>query len=419
MGDYILKCLECGKEIPDKYTSSCPENHFSLLRADYKTKNFIIKNHQNIWKFSEWLPVQGISDVISAPITYKSENFAREFNLKNLYISFNGYWKEKNANIKTCTFKELEAPATFQRLHEKGNGKLVVASAGNTARAFAYIAILNNLPLILVVPKKNFDRLWLPIEPKNNIYLIAVKDADYSDAINVAKNICSVKGFISEGGAKNIARRDGMGIVLLDAVRKMKKLPEHYFQAIGSGTGAIGVYEMSIRILKDGRFGNHIPKLQLSQNLPFAPMHFAWVAKRNKIIPDLDMINSEKTISQMYSDVLSNRNPPYSIKGGVYDILNDTNGLVYGITKEEALIARKIYEETEGIDIVRPSAVAVASLIKAIESNNIDKNDSILLNITGGGVKRVKEEFGIHNIKPYNIIDKNANLEDLLFLQDI
>lgn len=419
MGDYTLKCLECGKEIQDNYATICPNNHFSLLRADYKTKKFIVKNYQNIWKFSEWLPVQGKLIANCAPVTYKSVNFAKELGLKNLFISFNGYWKKRNANIKTCTFKELEAPATYQRMLERSKGKLVVASAGNTARAFAYIATLNKLPLILVVPEKNINRLWLPIEPTENIFLIAVKNADYSDAINLAKKVCSLKGFLSEGGAKNIARRDGMGTVLLDAVTVMKKLPQHYFQAIGSGTGGVGVYEMSLRIQNDGRFGNYLPKLQLSQNLPFAPIYYAWKANRKKIDQKLDMTNAEKSIQNMYSDVLSNRNPPYSIKGGVYDILKKTNGIVYGITSSEAIEARKIFEETEEIDIVNAAVIAVASLIKAINSNNGDKNDSILLNITGGGEARVKEEFDAYKIKPYILIEKDTLVEELEFLRHI
>jgi len=45
----------------------------------------------------------------SGPVTYRSTELAAELGLNNLYISFNGYWPEKGAFIKTCSFKELEA----------------------------------------------------------------------------------------------------------------------------------------------------------------------------------------------------------------------------------------------------------------------------------------------------------------------
>ena len=40
---------------------------------------------------------------------------------------------------------------------------------------------------------------------------------DYYDAIQIAEKVQSLPGFAAEGGARNIARRDGMGSVMLDA----------------------------------------------------------------------------------------------------------------------------------------------------------------------------------------------------------
>ena len=57
--------------------------------------------------------------------------------------------------------------------------------------------------------------MWT-IVPPGRITLIAVK-GDYLDAIQIAEKVQSRKGFTPEGGARNIARRDGMGTVMLDA----------------------------------------------------------------------------------------------------------------------------------------------------------------------------------------------------------
>ncbi len=55
-------------------------------------------------------------------MTYKSQGLARELDLENLYISFNGYWPEKHASLPTCSFKDLEAAPTMQMLLDKGEG---------------------------------------------------------------------------------------------------------------------------------------------------------------------------------------------------------------------------------------------------------------------------------------------------------
>ena len=125
--------------------------------------------------------------------------------------------------------------------------------------------------------------MWY-LEPGSVVQTFAVGDGDYADSIDVAKRIAMTVGFPFEGGVKNIAKRDGLGTVMLEAVAKTGKLPDHYIQAVGSGTGAIGAWEMAERFVKDGRFGKKLPILHLGQNLPFAPMLHAWEKKSRALV---------------------------------------------------------------------------------------------------------------------------------------
>lgn len=394
MGEYVVRCVGCGAVQPDyALTCNCP-NGSSLLRAYYASKRLILQDLPGIWKFYEWLPVRGISKAGEGSVTYKSDGLAKELGLKNLYISFSGYWPERNAFMKTCSFKDLEAPPTMQRIAELGDSAtLVVASAGNTARAFANVSSITGQPLMLFVPENALHRMWLTTE-KGPITLIAVK-GDYYDAILAAEKVQSQKGFMPEGGARNIARRDGMGTVMLEAALKIGEIPQHYFQAVGSGTGGISAWEASLRLIDDGRFGQRLPKLHLAQNVPNAPIYYAWTGKGAGL-------NQQVCPADMYDDVLFNRRPPYSVRGGVKDALDATFGQVYGVTNKNADDAKRLFEESEGIDILNASAVAVAALIHAVKSESVTvgTNDIILLNITGGGVSRLKEDFAINLLEP-------------------
>lgn len=400
MGKFKLKCLKCGKEYGQEYRLTC-ENDDAFLRAEYLEKKLELRNQPGIGRFHSWLPVQEELTTDAGPITYKSEAFARELGLSNLYIGFSGYWPERGAFIKTCSFKELEAHPTMQLLKETGGKAIVLASAGNTGRAFAHVSALTGTDVYIVVPESGASNLWLPEEPTESIHLISMSPGnDYTDAINLAGRIAKLPGMIPEGGARNIARRDGMGTVMLDAAVTIGKMPDQYFQAVGSGTGGISVWEAAMRLRDDGRFGQKIPKLQLAQNLPFVPMYNAWQEKRREIIPELDMKDAKKQVEETYATVLTNRTPPYGVMGGLYDALTDTDGIMYAITREEALEAKALFESLEGIDILPPSAVATASLLKAVEAGNVDKDETILLNLAGGGYKRLKEDYTLYQIKP-------------------
>lgn len=400
MGKFKLKCLKCGREYGQEFRLTC-ENDNAFLRAEYFEKRLVLRNQPGIGRFHSWLPVQEELTTDAGPITYKSEAFARELGLSNLYIGFSGYWPERGAFIKTCSFKELEAHPTMQFLKETGGKAIVLASAGNTGRAFAHVSALTGTDVYIVVPESGASKLWLPEESTESVHLISMSPGnDYTDAINLAGRIAKLPGMVSEGGARNIARRDGMGTVMLDAALTIGKMPDHYFQAVGSGTGGISVWEAAMRLRTDGRFGQKIPKLQLAQNLPFVPMYNAWKEKRREIIPELDMKDAKKQVEETYATVLTNRTPPYGVMGGLYDALTDTDGIMYAITREEALEAKALFESLEGIDILPPSAVATASLLKAVEEGNVGKDETILLNLAGGGYKRLKEDYTLYQIEP-------------------
>ena len=101
------------------------------------------------------------------------------------------------------------------------------------------------------------------------------KGGDYFDAIHLSDLALKGPGFYAEGGAKNIARRDGMATPVLSAVTTIGRIPDYYFQAVGSGTGAIAAWEANQRLVADGRIGQNTMKLMVSQNAPFGPMYDA------------------------------------------------------------------------------------------------------------------------------------------------
>jgi cysteate synthase len=389
---YHLKCVEGGEVVTDSYTNTCPEGHNSLLRTVYRKKQIRKRSGQGMFNYIDWLPVEAAVPTNACPITYKSDGVGKELGLNNLYIGFSGYWPEKGALMKTCSFKELEALPTLQRVKERAGGKIVVvASAGNTSRAFAEVSSATGMPVVAVVPKSSLPRMWTTTGNHTKIFLIAV-DGDYSDAIAIGKQLSKLEGLVEEGGVKNVARRDGMGVVELEAAFAMNGLPDYYFQAVGSGTGAIAAWEAFSRLIADGRFGKKMPRIVITQNRPFAPMVSAWQAGRAELIADKDMIDAESAIKTLYADVLSTRHPPYSVKGGVYDMLLNTKGTMFGITNDEAKEAEKLFEGEEGIDLDPAASVAVASLLKAVDDGLVKKVDRILLNITGGGYKRLQKD---------------------------
>ncbi|GLI45330.1 cysteate synthase [Methanoculleus bourgensis] len=396
---YLLRCPGCGRSFPDRYTLDCPSGCDTLLRTVYAERRLTLRSLPGIFRYKDWLPVEGHLRVDAGPVSYESEHLARELGLLHLTITFSGYWPERGAGMETCSFKELEAQPTALRLREKGAGVIQVSSAGNTGRAFCQVSGLTGAPVVVVVPTAAAGRLWTTV-PAENVCLITV-DGDYSDSIAFGREVCSLPGIVPEGGAKNVARRDGMGTVMLDGTLSAGRLPDYYFQVVGSGTGGIAAWEAAERLVADGRFGPHLPELHLSQNLPFVPMVRAWEAGRREIAPEEDMPDAEASIARVYADVLTNRHPPWGIRGGVRDALLASGGRMYAVANEDARDAGRIFAETEEIDLDPAAAVAVASLARAVEEGFIDQKKRVLLNVTGGGYQRAAEDLDRYPVDPF------------------
>lgn len=291
---------------------------------------------------------------------------------------------------------------------------MVVASAGNTARAFAKVCSENNIKLLLSVPADNLDALWFTEELNPCVKLIAAENGgDYFDAIHLSNLALKSKMFYAEGGAKNIARRDGMACTMLSATTTIGRIPDYYFQAVGSGTGAIAAWEANQRLIADGSYGSNTMKLMVSQNAPFVPMYDAWRVDSREMLP-YDEYNARRDVEIIDAKVLSNRRPPYGIIGGLYDALKATNGEMLVATNAQARKAKSLFQRTEGVDIYSASAVATATLIKAVADGKVERDATIMLNITGGGEELRQRGKELWYLKPTHTFSLTPDTDDVI-----
>lgn len=414
---YKLKCVATSREFSDEgWMLDDPEcKSPSLIRAAYEKRQIEVKGDDyGFYKFCDWLPVKRVLQGSSAPVTYRSEALAKHLGLSNLWITLNGYCPDKGVKMTTCSFKETEAYSVCARIDEREERVLVVASAGNTARAFAKVCSDNNIKLLLAVPSDNLSALWFT-EPLNDcVKLIACdKGGDYFDAINLSNIALKSPKFYAEGGAKNIARRDGMSTTVLSAVTTIGRIPDYYFQAVGSGTGAIAAWEANQRLIEDGRFGSNLMRLMVSQNAPFVPMYDAWRADSREMLP-YDAKKARRDAELIDAKVLSNRKPPYGIAGGLYDALKATDGDIMVATNAQTRRACKLFKELEGVDIYSAPGVALATLIKLVEGGKIDKDACIMLNITGAGEERIRANKELWYLKPSKVFSLTPDVDDVV-----
>ena len=228
------------EDSPNDFLLSCPEPHApALLRAVYRQKRFVAHpEHSGVFRFFDWLPIRRKLPGAPGPVVFRSTALGPSLGLENLFIIFNGWWPEKGALMETCTFKELEAQAVCGRIVEDWESRLVVSSAGNTARAFLQACSRYDVPALVVVPAP-FPSAPVEHGATQAVVRLAVLEgeADYAMPSRWATGSRRLEGYYSEGGAKNAARRDGMGTALLAPWRKRGRSPTITSRRWAAGRG--------------------------------------------------------------------------------------------------------------------------------------------------------------------------------------
>ncbi len=413
---YKLMNVGTGRIFEDRgWTLADPEAPSpSLVRAVYENKKFTPRDDlKGLYRYAEWMPIQRTLRHSCAPVTYHSKGLGKFLGLDNLYITFSGYNPKIGAKFQTCSFKETEAFSVCARMDKKEKRTLVVQSAGNTARAFAQVCSDNDIPIVICVPFDNRHDLWFQHKLNPCVKLVASPaGSDYYDAIALGEKICQDPRYFAEGGAKNVARRDGMGTTLLSAVEAIGCIPDAYFQAVGSGTGAIAAWENNLRLIEDGRFGNTKMKIFVAQNKPFTLLHDSWQARKRELValePEVGRRQAESILAK----VLSNRKPPYGIAGGLYDALVDSRGDSFLASNDDIIYWILQFRNLEGYDIFPAPACAVQALATAVREGQVRKEDVVMLNITGGGSLAAMAK-GFHLLEPELVLSPELPADEII-----
>jgi len=386
MRNYELVCTGCGTRFADDGASlACPNAHPpALLRSLYAERRLVPTGADSMLRYAAWLPSARPLQTAARTGVYRSTGLGPHLGLRNLWIAFSGWWPERGATLPTGSFKDLEAVSVVRRIDPADSRTLVLSSAGNTALAFARVCSENDIPVLIIVPLRGFNDVMAGATFGPSVRVVAIADAGYEEAIVFARELCERDEFILEGGVRNVGRRDGMGTAMLAAVEAIGTLPDYYVQAVGSAAGALAAHEAALRLIVDGRFGRRLPRLILSQNAPFSPIHDAWQASSPTLLAR-PAGESPDVMRQLGAFVLGNQAPPYAAAGGVREALLESGGQTYAVGNDQLGNAMSLFAELEGVGIEPAAGVAVASLARAVAGGAIERDAVVLLHITGGG----------------------------------
>ncbi len=375
-----LKCRECGKAYPKEAIYVC-EQCFGSLEADYDyekirkdfTREKIQKRPPNLWRYRELLPLDGEPTVgLSSGFTpfFRSKNLAKRLGLSELYI------KDDSSSHPTWSFKDRVVSVALSKAKELKFDTVSCASTGNLANAVAAHAAQAGLKCFIFIP----DDLEAAKIIATLIYkpaVVAVR-GNYDDVNRLCAEIAArypwafvnvnIRPYYAEGSKTfgfEIAEQLGW------------RTPDHVVVPAASGSLLTKIWKAFKEFEKLGFLAGPLKsRLHCAQPEGCSPIVTAILNQSDAIRPV-----KPKTIAK--SLAIGNPADGYYAKDAVFE----SGGFAAIVTDEEIREGIKLLAETEGIFTETAGGVTVAAAQKLIKQGKIKAGESVVLSITGNGLK--------------------------------
>ena len=375
-----LKCRECGRLYPKEAVHIC-EFDFGPLEAAYDydairasiSRDVIESRPKSMWRYRELLPIDGAPTVgqqVGFTPLVKADRLAKRLGVRELYV------KNDTVNYPTLSFKDRVVSVALSRARELGFKVVACASTGNLANSVAANAASAGLTSYVLIPS-DLERSKVVNSLVYGTNVIGI-EGPYDQVNRLCSEIAGKYGW----GFVNVNLRpyyaEGSKSMGFEIVEQLGwKAPRHTVIPMASGSLLTKIHKAYTEFAKVG-----IIKAE-----PFS-VHGAQAAGCSPI----------STAQKKGTDIVKPVPKPETIvkslaigtpADGYYAIrtMKETGGHAEDCTDEEVIEGIRLLAETEGIFAETAGGTTVACAKKLIEAGKIPADESIVLCITGHGLK--------------------------------
>ncbi|MEM4717599.1 MAG: threonine synthase [Desulfurococcaceae archaeon] len=345
------------------------------------SKESLARRPFNMWRYLEMLPVPSEKYIVSlgeggTPLI-KAKRLGEKLGLKNLYL------KDETRN-PTGSFKDRAMSVSVSIGTYFGYRKAVIASSGNAAASLAAYGAKAGLEVYALVPH------FSPIGKISQLLMygakvVRVRWIEAEDpTVKLMRVLFEKYGYYPSPsfGVFNPYQVEGPKTISTEIIEQLNwSTPDQVFVPTGAGSLLTGVYKGFVDFNQIGLIDRY-PRLVAVQPEGNYPLVRAWIKRA-------DPMNIEPW-----------EKPPETIATGLEDTypwdgdmaltaLYLTNGYGVVVSDSEIIQAMKLLASYEGIFAEPSGAAGCAGLRKALEDKKVDKDELVVVLVTGHGLKDI------------------------------
>jgi threonine synthase len=376
---FQLQCQECGKAFGNGPLTICADC-FGPLDISYDldsirgqlTRSLIESRPQNIWRYSELLPVSdGYSSGLPVGFTplVKAPNLGRQFGSENLYI------KNDSVCFPTLSFKDRVVAVALSQARAFGFEVVGCASTGNLANAVAAQAARLGLEAWIFVPS-NLEPAKLLGTAVYGAKLVRV-DGTYDQVNRLCAEIAESRfwGFVNVNLRAYYA--DGSKTVAYEIAEQLGwRLPDNVVVPMAGGAQLTRIAKGFRELVALGLVEDKPVRIFGAQARGCSPITTAAKNGVFEIIP-------QRPDTVCRSLAIGNPADGYQ----ALKVISASHGAAEDATDEELIAGIRLLAEKEGIFAETAGGVTVAAASKLFADGRIGHHETTVLCVTGNGLK--------------------------------
>ena len=378
-----LKCRECGRYYPSSPVHVC-EFCFGPLEVDYDyeviraqaSRARIEAGPKSIWRYADLLPVElgpdgepHVGSAVGFTPLIRARNLGDELGVKELWV------KNDSVCHPTWSFKDRVVAVAICKAKEFGFDTVACASTGNLANSVAAHAAEARLKSYIFIPadlergKVTATLVYAPtlVEVQGTYDEVNRLCAEVGDKYRWAFVNINIRPYYAEGSKTygyEIAEQLGW------------RAPAHVVVPCAGGSLITKIW----KAFKEMRLLGLIPEGKTSM----------YAAQAEGCGPIVTMIKKDTDVltpvrPQTIAKSLAIGNPADGYYA--YRVTKDSGGFGEHTSDEEIIEGMRLLARTEGIFTETAGGVTVAATKKLIEAGRIPRNESVVICITGNGLK--------------------------------
>jgi len=383
-----LRCLDCENRVPaTRLLPACEVCGGKLEFTAAKYVNFTesITERPDLWRYQRLMPVP------EKLIINSGEGYTPVILLEDLSkrLGITLYAKLESEN-PTGTFKDREASFVISRSAMAGLDNLVMQSTGNTGIAITYYAGLAGLDSFFFAPACSAYKLIAPPKSSyNKIILVKGHPVDvknYAMAFSKKHHFPKISPF-HERSEANATQAYEIGEAILDG--QMPNM-DFYVQTIAAGMGPIGFHKGITRLARWTNNKVTVPRIVAVQISEFAPAQRAWEQNLDEL--GLEAQTPTYGVDQPFEPTLHTTNAP-AYYPYLRQALKASKGILMAVEPRTVLSCESELCDSLAshnyilADTEKSAFVGYAGLVELVRCGSIPCGSTVLLMVTGKGVK--------------------------------